>query len=443
MKKLKNTLLILFTLVLLSSCSMFSDLTSVFAPKPVTYSIEVEGTKYEELKFNPSANPLYPNYYFSINVDSSEFYTQLSEMGVYSSDARVVLTYDNRYVEYLGEYYPNYVTEFTAARKLQLESYETLIVTNDEWLNFRVKADAPEGTTVIKFEFVRKGYAAKYTDVGGIILNIASFGELTEMADDASTRVYGFTTNEVLYNELLGLNVRGIINGTVSDLTFSFKSIYQTGHEYMIFAQPMNYTDNLNLYFDYNSNTYEYIPSKTVSYANSDYKMYIRSSGIFDSEDFKNGNDVIIRMFILDKTDNVTYYKDITYPVEDFTNAMSGVDSFAVATNGNPSLGAIVNTEVWIDGTTFAYSEDDLFSNVKVIIYDPSGEVAYKDYWGMNGKATSGTITSGWSGSTELFTKRFSYFTPKSVGKYKVRVCSYSNNGYNVNYNEFEFNVTN
>lgn len=430
----------------LASCSLVDSFTEAFAPDAVNLSsVSLNGNKvdyYGEVEFDDGTNyGLMPGSSITIDVESPEFRQSLRDMGVSTRDARLVITYDSRYVMLADgtSYYPEYGPELVASRGLELDEYTEVVVTDDVAVSFVVIPEAPEGRFAISFEYVRNGYAATYTETLTCGFVVKGFAAGTEMAADESTRVYGATAEPVIYSDTYGIDLRGVTVGE-NRFRFSFESLFTTGHEYQVTLTPMNYTSAVAMVtFDQD----EYEASRVVSRAGERITAYILMGDFTAAEEYAAFEDLQIRLYVNDLTDGVMYYHDFYLPIEDFSNSMCEITGITAATNGNAALGAIVGTEVWVDAQVSAFTEEDSFSRAKIQVADPSGEIVRTSTVNMNGNMTAGTIGSGWSGDTTLFQKRQFSFTPSTAGTYSVLVLGHDGEGYNVGLAYGEIQVTN
>lgn len=444
MKKVLLGVLTVLLIITLTSCSLFSSITDIFKKDTVTAEIEINGVKMSQYDYTVDylleGKGVNPNSTFSINVDSSGFYDFLSSSGIPSDDARVIVKYDSSVLEYAGQYYVGYAEELIASRGLELAENEKMYATPDEWLDFKVRGNAAPGETTITFEYVRNGYAAEYTEVLSIRIIINDLSSAVEMASDESTRFYMEDQDYVLHNSLYDVDLRGIVAGTTQDTDINFDSIFTSYHDVEASVQVVNYDGTVNAYLD--NSTYD--ASKVLSTTGTSLNLYIYAGyDMNETEDYLNAEDVQIRFYLDDKTDGILYYKDIYYPIEDFSSSMCEISGFSAATNGNSSLGAIAGTEVWLDAYISAFSTEDTFRNFRIIVEDSTGERVYNSSRYMYGDSASGTISTGWDASGEIFGERYFAFTPKNAGTYYAALTGYDDGGYNATALVTSFEVTN
>ena len=141
-----------------------------------------------------------------------------------------------------------------------------------------------------------------------------------------------------------------------------------------------------------------------------------------------------LRLHVIDQTDDVRYYYDFSYPIDDLEPNFWEVSNITAATNGSVSLGALVDTQVWIDGEISASTTEDRFDKGYIVVYGPDNtRVAYEtlSFYTGNNSLTAGTLSNGWS-NKKMFDHRSISFTPTTTGTYKVVFYGWNEYG---NYN--------
>lgn len=450
MKKLINIAAVLAAVLLLASCSLFSDLADAFDAYDITATVETGGNEATLQGDVPGSVDAFVGSVVNITLDSNEMESFIRNLrydyGV-DNDIWVVATYDTAYLDYLGSYYPDVTTEFIGSRGIVNEGTVTTLVTPYEELQFAVRNDSPIGSTALTFELIREGYAAEYTKLITLTVNVSGLDNAIEMAADEMTRLYNPVSDEVMVNLSApsNLEVRGFVPCSLERTGFEYDSLNLTSHDYQITIIPQNYAQYLTVSFDDET----VVPSMeyTTSSSSRDITYYVLvDSDIMEAEEYANGEDVQLRVFITDLTDSNIYYTDVYYPIEDYSGSMCSFTAVYAATNGNMAAGALVGTKVYVDASMEAFSAEDGFSNVMIGIFDPSGKlVANGSTWINNvGDAANGTVSSGWDGATEPFTKsgKFS-FIPEAAGTYTVTLYGYDNDGYNLTAASGTFEVRN
>ena len=267
--------------------------------------------------------------------------------------------------------------------------------------------------------------------------------QLTVMAEDATTRLYGLTLNSTFEDSYYdGIKTRGIFPRSISQATLEYSSMNAVSHEYVLSVYVTGgYEDYVDVYFrgDNKPSSVEFSSSRS----SISYSFYISASfDMMNYEGYKNGEDIELMVMVEDKTDGVYYAGTLFVPVESFDNSMSSFTNVYIATNGNVNAPAMVGTKVQIDADMEAFSTFDRFATVRVAVYDPSWNRVYTQTTNpkRNSEATVGTVAGGW-GETEPFSRSVFSFIPKEVGEYHVRLYGYDNDGYNLCYYQGAFNV--
>lgn len=168
MKKTVAITLLSIILIFLASCTMLQESISIFQADPVIADVRVNGVKVN------SEEPIQVSEgdRISVNFASPEFIRFLRDAGLSDKSAMLILSFDSRYVELVNAtYYPNYdIQGLLEARDTTLEDYEEMYAVVDEWIDFQVVAVPEEADTCISGEYIRKGYAGKYTNTKEITL---------------------------------------------------------------------------------------------------------------------------------------------------------------------------------------------------------------------------------------------------------------------------------
>ena len=142
----------------------------------------------------------------------------------------------------------------------------------------------------------------------------------------------------------------------------------------------------------------------------------------------------ILTLKIVDETEGILYTYSKEYVVEPTQNRdFLTLSDIQAATNGNTKLGALANTNVYLDASLEAVSVEDRCTNVLVQVFDSAGNrlLSSKVGLGTGSKSLKGTLSDGW-GATNAFSRLNSYldFTPSQAGTYTVYVYAFDDSGF-------------
>lgn len=248
-----------------------------------------------------------------------------------------------------------------------------------------------------------------------------------EMAREKSTRLYGAKPyTYIISNSNEGIRTRGL---TVGDnrVYVEINNMNTVTHTYQYYLEALNYEGCITKTSKIKN---ENIRSSLFS-LNMDLSLNQKA---FSCEDYLNGDEVKLRLHVIDQTDDVRYYYDFSYPIDDLEPNFWEVSNITAATNGSVSLGALVDTQVWIDGEISASTTEDRFDKGYIVVYGPDNtRVAYEtlSFYTGNNSLTAGTLSNGWS-NKKMFDHRSISFTPTTTGTYKVVFYGWNEYG---NYN--------
>ncbi len=429
-RKIRTIALLLIAAAVLSSCSILfgsfggNTATSYYANVTTDESLYV---------YNPELGISVNRYdVFCLGVDYSEdnpFYRVVT----YDPDEVILLTHD----------YSSINEEELAANDFaEDEEVNVAVVTGSDPIYFVPCADESASTTVT-VEPVSDDFSRNYEKFG-FTVNI-TVPETVEMADTASTRLYGLDFSGSLINETLdGVELRGVRYFSTNRVEVRYSSMTASLHDYVatVTSEGAYPNDQVKVFF--NSEMTEATHKYSTSSSSYSLSFYVTLSPDLESEAYKNKEDLTLRLNIYDKTDGVAYTDTFSIPITTLDDSMSEITGFAASTNGVAGAPAMVDTRVAVDASFEAFSEFDRFRTVRMVVRDPNSEDVM-DHRGSvwpNGSATVGTAAGGW-GETELFAdgKYFASFIPKEAGTYKVNVYGYDDDGYNFCAKTFEFEV--
>ena len=269
-----------------------------------------------------------------------------------------------------------------------------------------------------------------------VVLNVGKW-EKVEMANDKTTRLYRpYPEENIVSKNNFDIKTRGLSVGN-NEITVEWKNFNTISHLYHYYLETLNYKGSISAYSNYEERT----TSSQEMYG--DFVLNLSSSA-FRHEDYQNNEEVKIRLHVLDVTDNVDYYYDFEYPLEDFTPNYWTISDFTTATNGDVNTGTLVDTNVYFDFKVNATTPQDQFDYVYLVIYDNTRTKVYSTRFELtkSSDATSGTFSSGW-GNNQLFSYLRDYFSPKKVGKYYVDIYGWNKYGnYNIGKYSTTFNVS-
>lgn len=366
----------------------------------------------------------------------SEFYLYPSEsintIGYTGNKDLYVVKYDSKY--FTCSVVDNVKTKtYKDAYGIQENSTETIVVVDaSKAIKFTRNNIIPDSPATTSIEIVPYPF---FMDTDRSLKISVDLGGMTnvEMAKDKTTRIYApnpyyYVTSKSNFD----VKTRGLTVGE-NEIKISWKNFNTVRHSYRYYLETLNYKG-------YISECSEYIDSNNNDPGRSEYFTLNLSRGAFKCEDYLNGEEVKIRLHVLDDTDRVHYYYDFTYPLEDLEPNFWSITNFAVATNGDEKLGALVDTEVWFDFNMKATTPQDQFDCGYIVIYDSTRTKVFSTSFSLRRETgvTEGAFTSGW-GKNKLFSRGYSSFTPKSTGKYYVDIYCWNDYGY---YNVGKYSTT-
>lgn len=157
------------------------------------------------------------------------------------------------------------------------------------------------------------------------------------------------------------------------------------------------------------------------------YKFTLRYNG------YQTGT-AVLTLKIVDETEGILYTYSKEYVVEPTQNRdFLTLSDIQAVTNGNTKLGALANTNVYLDASLEAISVENRCTNVLVQVFDSAGNrmLSSKVGLGTSSKSLKGTLSDGW-GSTNAFSRLNSSldFTPSQAGTYTVYVYAFDDSGF-------------
>lgn len=432
LKKIGITAFVLLSVILLSSCSSILSLTGGFGDMELIRELSFGQGSFVTVDSFMKDNPvLYPDDEFTLGACKNP-----SDSG-YVVVTDYVVEYDPELLDFAGENAADKVDEFLEENKYSVPEGRALAVVEGDVLyaGFIVKSVISEdgsASTMTTIRAMALSNAVSCSNWADVQVNVATISKVARMAEDESTRLYMAMLDPMMITRY-SLYTRGIVDDDFTRITFSCSNLNSVMHDYKISVVPLNYEDNVLCGFlDYKR---DFVYTEELTTSNDlEFEFCVKPyQSLYQSEEFLRGDGLELQVQIYDKTDSVIYFADFEVPFESFDNALSGVVEIKAATNGKEKAGALVETDVWVDAELEAYSVDDRFSYVMLVIYDPAGEKVFDNMINLantNNGALSGSL-SGWG--KDVFSSRKFVFVPKTTGTYNVVVYTYDSYGYNLN----------
>lgn len=237
------------------------------------------------------------------------------------------------------------------------------------------------------------------------------------------TVVYDFNTGfgiatSFLYNYL---RFEFLIIGNNS-VFVSYQNQVSVKHNYKVSLKALNYKNSVNTSIEGKSEF------TFTDYGGRSFTFDVNlNSSIVNTDDYKRKEEVKFKFILEDLTDGVTYVSTFSYPIGNFENNFCEISNLQAATNGDINLGALRDTNVYIDMDLSAFSAEDRVDYLYIRVTNPRNKDDMEDYTvrvDFNSSSTKGTL-GGW-GQNRQFSKEVFSFVPKSSGNYKVEVLGYN-----------------
>ena len=256
-------------------------------------------------------------------------------------------------------------------------------------------------------------------DLGVVVI---PYSKVVEMEQEQTSRLYApWISNQIAVTDGRGIEYRSYAI-TTGDNTFraGVRNLTTTSRRYSMSLEIDTDCDGLQLVASDKE-------SVTTSSSEINNRFTLRYNG------YQTGT-AVLTLKIVDETEGILYTYSKEYVVEPTQNRdFLTLSDIQAATNGNTKLGALANTNVYLDASLEAISVEDRCTNVLVQVFDSAGNrmLSSKVGLGTGSKSLKGTLSDGW-GSTNAFSRLNSSldFTPSQAGTYTVYVYAFDDSGF-------------
>ena len=256
-------------------------------------------------------------------------------------------------------------------------------------------------------------------DLGVVVI---PYNKVVEMEQEQTSRLYApWISNQIAVTDGRGIEYSSYAI-TTGDNTFraGVRNLTTTSRRYSMSLDIDTDCEGLQLVASDNE-------SVTTSSSEINNRFTLRYYG-------NQTGTAVLTLKIVDETEGILYTYSKEYVVEPTQNRdFLTLSDIQAATNGNTKLGALANTNVYLDASLEAISVEDRCTNVLVQVFDSAGNrmLSSKVGLGTGSKSLKGTLSDGW-GATNAFSRLNSYldFTPSQAGTYTVYVYAFDDSGF-------------